>query len=207
MQPPYPPSDDQCRRPRARLAAGDFGSPEIIASGLHYPREGRCPRPGAISIPGPYRSFRNWSPGRVRGHMVPTYFRELPGSSASTASVASHFDFGRLTLAVGIMDAAPSLLQRQICVPPRLRPAMLWGRSAEAGPKNCPARPADRDWRGHRRLRLFADPQRDRSGAADAQAGGLARSGAAGHQCARQIADLPRLVAQRSSGAGFARHP
>ncbi len=60
---------------------------------------------------------------------------------------------------------------------------------------------------GHDRLRLFADPQRDRSGAADAKARRAGReAGAAGGDGARQVAGVSGLVARRPADAGPARH-
>ena len=78
------------------------------------------------------------------------------------------------------------------------------GRGASDGQ----ARPAVRDRAGHGRLRLLADPQRDRSGALDAQARRAGRkAGAAGGDGARKIAGVSRLVARRPADAGAARHP
>ena len=69
------------------------------------------------------------------------------------------------------------------------------------------ARPADRDHARHHRLRLLADPQRDRSGSPDAGARRARRAaGAAGGDGARQVAGLSRLVARRQADARAARH-
>ena len=63
-------------------------------------------------------------------------------------------------------------------------------------------RAAVRDRAGQRRVRLFADPQRDRPGAADAAARRSRReAGAAGGAGARQVAGVSRLVARRPADA------
>ena len=95
-----------------------------------------------------------------------------------------------------------------------LRTAALAKRDALSDKKRAAAaqgcrqtRPADRDHAGHDRLRLLADPQRDRSGSLDADARGAGRAaGAAGGDGARQVAGLSGLVARRQADARAARH-
>ena len=66
---------------------------------------------------------------------------------------------------------------------------------------------ADRYHQGPDRVGLFADQERDRSGAADEATRGARRAaGAAERERARQGADLPRLDAGRPVDDGHARH-
>src|SRR6185437_9339385 len=185
--------------------------------------------PGALSIlPGTV-------PGRVRGsgHMVPTYFRRelrdrvlqrrsrlrtlLCLLSASVQYVAAQsgsppvlengiarrFAGGRRQTAHASDPIESRATQRSA------------GQAGEAereaaqcrGQCACEARPADRDHARPYHFRLFADPQRDRSPAADGEAGQARRAAcAADGDRARQIADLPQLQRGRPPHARHTRH-